>query len=130
MQEFFSDIEIVKSNIIVVKNATKKITNINQNVLQATTSEEELEYSKELSPLVTSTNKKASVAKQLLQRLKEDTDKLKESNKTKNTPEVRIRENLCNTLTRKFVDVMKDYQSVQTKYKTGLLLLILLYNME
>lgn len=32
----------------------------------------------------------------------------------------RIRENLCNTLTRKFIDEMKAYQSAQQKYKTDI----------
>lgn len=34
--------------------------------------------------------------------------------------ECRIRENLANTLTRKFVDIMKDYQNVQQKFKTDI----------
>ena len=67
MQEFFSDIEIVKTNILTIKSATKRIKEINQNVIQATSSESELEYGRELQPLVSSTNKKASLAKQLLQ---------------------------------------------------------------
>ena len=40
------------------------------------------------------------------------------SNEMKN--ECRIRENLANTLTRKFVDIMKDYQNVQQKFKTDI----------
>ena len=45
---------------------------------------------------------------------------MQESPDTKSTPEVRIRDNLVNTLTRKFVDVMKEYQNAQTKYKTDI----------
>lgn len=45
---------------------------------------------------------------------------MKEENKNKPTPEIRIRDNLVNTLTRKFVEVMKEYQNVQTKYKTDI----------
>lgn len=121
MQEFFGDVEIVKANIVVIKESTRKIAEINQNVLQATTSDREQDYSHELEPLVKSTNKKATIAKQLLQRLREDTERLKTSgNGAKQTPEIRIRENLTNTLTRKFVDVMKEYQNAQTKYKTDI----------
>lgn len=32
----------------------------------------------------------------------------------------RVRENLCNTLTRKFIDEMKAYQSAQQKYKSDI----------
>mmetsp|Transcript_5915 Transcript_5915/g.13600 ORF Transcript_5915/g.13600 Transcript_5915/m.13600 type:complete len:307 (+) Transcript_5915:150-1070(+) len=120
MQEFFGDVEIVKANIMVIREATRKIAEINQNVLQATTSDRESDYSHELEPLVKSTNKKASVAKQLLQRLREDTESMKTEQGSKQTPEIRIRENLANTLTRKFVDVMKEYQNAQTKYKTDI----------
>ncbi len=121
MQDFFSDVEIVKANIVIIKEATRKIADINQNVLQATTMDKEQDFSSELEPLVKSTNKKATIAKQLLQRLREDTERLKSTNSNaKQTPEIRIRENLANTLTRKFVDVMKDYQNAQTKYKTDI----------
>ena len=33
---------------------------------------------------------------------------------------MRIRKNLVSTLTRKFVDVMKEYQNAQQKYKTDI----------
>jgi t-SNARE complex subunit (syntaxin) len=118
MQQFFNDVEVVKGNIVAIKEATTKIGEININVLQATTTDKEHEFSNELEPLIKTTNKKAQIAKQLLQRLREDTDKLKGEKKP--TPEVRIRENLTNTLTRKFVDVMKEYQNSQTKYKTDI----------
>jgi len=32
----------------------------------------------------------------------------------------RVRENLLNTLTRKFIDEMKSYQAAQQKYKTDI----------
>jgi len=120
MQQFFSDVEIVKNAIALIKESTRRIADINQNVIQATTIDKEQESSSELEPIVKSTNKKANVAKQMLQRLKEDTDKIKSQPGAQKSPEVRIRENMVNTLTRKFVDVMKEYQNCQTKYKTDI----------
>lgn len=121
MQDFFGDVEIVKSNIAEIREATKRITDLNQDVQQATTNDQEQQIGNELTAVVKSTNKRATLAKAMLQRLREDTDGLKSQNKgAKQTPEVRIRENLVNTLTRKFVDVMKDYQNAQTKYKTDI----------
>lgn len=117
MQDFFGDVEIVKANILTIKEATRKIAEINQNVLQATTNERESEFSSELEPTVKSTNKKAADAKKFLKSMREHTDEIK-SRGAKQTPEIRIRENLVNTLTRKFVEVMKEYQNAQTKYKT------------
>jgi t-SNARE complex subunit (syntaxin) len=121
MQQFFSDTETIKANIGAIREAAKTIADINQNVLQATTSNYEQLYRNQLEPLVKATNKKATIAKQLLQRLREDTERLKTPGSgALRTPEIRIRENLTNTLTRKFVDVVKEYQSAQSKYKTDI----------
>jgi t-SNARE complex subunit (syntaxin) len=43
--------------------------------------------------------------------------KQKTTTKNKNNS---VRENLCNTLTRKFIDEMKAYQAAQQKYKTDI----------
>ncbi len=119
LTEFFGDVELVKKNVNLIKNVTVRIGEIQQQVVLATTNEKEAELSAELKPLVEETNKKAQVAKLILQKLREDTERMKISDKTGNIAgEVRIRENLVSTLTRKFVDVMKEYQTVQTKYKT------------
>jgi t-SNARE complex subunit (syntaxin) len=124
MNQFFSDVEIVKNSITTIKEATRKIADINQNVVQATTIEREQDHSSELKPLVDTTNKRANLAKQLLQRLKEENERnaaQQQSNNIKNkSPEDRIRENMVNTLTRKFIDVMKEYQNAQTKFKTDI----------
>ena len=85
----------------------------------ATTSEQEQAFSSELTPIVNDTNKKAALCKQLLQRLREETDGLKSSQGAKES-ELQIRDNLTNTLTRKFVDIMKEYQQAQQKYKTDI----------
>lgn len=120
MQQFFSDVELVKKHILVIRNSTKRVADINQQVVLATTSESEHEESQELQLLVTETNKKAAIAKQLLKKLNEETEGLKGTPGNNKQSEIRIRENLSNTLTRKFVDVMKEYQSAQTKYKTDI----------
>ena len=119
MKQFFSDIELVKQNIVVIKNATERIMHINQQMILATTSEREQDISGDLNPIIVATNKKANITKGALQKLREDTERLKTSSASKQS-EVRIRENLGNTLTRKFVDVMKEYQNAQTKYKTDI----------
>jgi t-SNARE complex subunit (syntaxin) len=119
MHDFFGDVEIVKGNINAIRDSTKRIADINQEVILATTNEREQEISTDLGPLIESTNKKAKIAKTLLQRLREDTERMKTSSGSKQS-EIRIRDNLANTLTRKFVDVMKEYQNAQTKYKTDI----------
>jgi len=121
MCQFFIDVELVKKNISSIKAASKAVTDINQKVALATTAEKEAELSEALKPVLKDANKKAQLSKQLLQALREETDKVKESKDAgKLASEIRIRENLVNTLTRKFVEIMKDYQNVQQKYKTDI----------
>ena len=48
--------------------------------------------------------------------MKDDTTKLRSDSRA-NPSQLRIRDNLTNTLTRKFVETMKDYQNAQSKYK-------------
>lgn len=50
-------------------------------------------------------------------RLEEETQT--KANETQ-ASELRIRKNLLSTLTRKFVDVMKEYQNAQQEYKTDI----------
>ena len=118
MEQFFADVEVVKKQIAIITHSSKHISDINQRVVLATTAEKEQELSDELKPVLSDANKKAQVAKQILQKLREDTERIKTSKEgNKQAADIRIRENLVNTLTRKFVDVMKDYQNVQQKYK-------------
>ncbi len=119
MQAFFKDVELVKQNILVIQTSTRRISDINQQIILATSSEKEQDLSTDLGPTISETNKKAAITKALLQKLREETEKNKASSTCKQS-EIRIRENLGNTLTRKFVDVMKEYQNAQTKYKTDI----------
>lgn len=121
LQEFFADVETIKNNIAIIKDSTRKIAEINQNVVQATTADKEQDFSSELESVISQTNKKATVTKALLQKIQEGTKRLNTSQSgSKLTSDIRLRENMFNTLTRKFVDVMKEYQNAQTKYKTDI----------
>jgi len=119
MQTFFEDVDLIKSDIAVIRNATKTIGEINEESVMATTSEKERELSEKLTPLVMDTNKKAKHAKMLLGAVKDDNEKLKKEGKVKPS-ELRIRTNLCSTLTRKFIDEMKAYQTAQQQYKSDI----------
>lgn len=83
MEHFFREVESIKDDIEAVKKATTKIGKINEQALAATTTEEENELSRQLRPLVDKTNKQAKRTKNLLGLLKEETEKLKEEKKIK-----------------------------------------------
>jgi hypothetical protein len=99
MQQFFQDVEVVKRQVAAIQQTSVQVQDINQKVALATTTEKEQELSEELKPLLSAANKKANVAKQILQKLREDTERIKTSkDASKQAAEVRIRENLVNTV--------------------------------
>jgi len=119
MEKFFSEVDIIKGEVEAIKSASRRISEINEEAVLATASEKENELSRELKELITETNKKAKSTKTVLGYLKEDNTKMKED-KSVSENNMRIRENLCNTVTRKFIDEMKEYQSAQQKYKSDI----------
>lgn len=119
MVTFFKDVDTIKADVDGIKEATKSVGDINEEAVLATTTDRENELSAQLKPLVDLTNKKAKRAKNLLALLKEENEKLEDQEGVK-ASDLRIRENLCNTLTRKFIDEMKSYQGAQQKYKSDI----------
>lgn len=75
--------------------------------------------SNELTLVIETSNKNATHAKGILELLKKESAERK---RDKNTPvsELRIRDNMCATLTKKFMDCMKEYQKAQQKYKNDM----------
>lgn len=119
MEDFFRHVDSIKADIDAVTKASKDIAKISEQSMRATTTAEENKLSKKLKPLIDSTNKRAKGCKNLLGLLKEDTTSLKGQGKL-NVSDIRVRENMVTTLTRKFVDEMKLYQQAQQQYKTDL----------
>jgi len=117
---FFADVEKTKTYINQIKEATMEVAEITQQSVLATSSERETELGAALAPILQNTQKNIGFAKKILKLLREETDVLKANPQSK-ASDIRIRENLVNTLNRKFVDVIKDYQTAQTKYKNELL---------
>ncbi len=148
MSDFFSDVEVTKEDINAIKEAIRRMNTIHQDAFLATTGPKEAKLSEELNAVIQETNPKAARAKAALTKMKDDTTKLRSDSRC-NPSQLRIRDNLTGTLTRRFgtslvppsilvhsphhttpthpsnpphhhiaVEVMKDYQNCQTKYKT------------
>jgi len=119
MTTFFKEVDGINADIKAVSQASKDIAIINEKSMRATTTAEEKALSKQLGPLISTTNKRAKRTKVLLGLLKEETGKLRAEAKL-NASDVRVRENMNTTLTKKFIDEMKIYQQAQHKYKTDI----------
>ena len=83
MKQFFEEVDKIKNSIEYIKNSTRTIGEINEQALQATTTEQENELSRQLRPLVDETNKRAKATKDLLGLLKQDNESLQQTGEGK-----------------------------------------------
>lgn len=81
MDHFFREVDSIKDDIDGVRAATQKIGDINEEALQATTTDKENELSAKLKPLIDATNNRAKRTKNLLGLLKDETKKLESEGK-------------------------------------------------
>jgi hypothetical protein len=88
MESFFKDVDGIKADIDVIRNATKKVGEINEEAILATSTAREEELSNQLKPLIDQTNKRAKRTKNLLALLKEENKKL-EGEKTVTASDMR-----------------------------------------
>lgn len=119
MDQFFKDVDEIKGGINEIERVTKRIGELNEEANFSVSETKEKELGAELRPLINATNTKAKQTKTLLTYLKEENEKLETAGTVKSS-DMRVRENLCNTLTRKFIDEMKIYQAAQQKYKSDI----------
>lgn len=116
MDSFFQEVEQVKRNLKQIRAASKQIQGIDTEQNMAVDSKDEAAYSKKMNDIVTQTNKVAKQCKGTLDDMKAETARIKSSSGSEQN-ELRIRENLVNTLTRKYVETVKEYQKRQQDYK-------------
>merc|ERR1719232_179626 len=119
MEFFFGQIEDIKNDIKMIEERTNSIHELNIEANLATTTSQEEECSKRLRPLVDASNMSAKLVKKRLEMMTQETKRLNDIGELKPS-DIRIRENLCRTLTMKFIDVMKAYQSAQQKYRSDM----------
>jgi len=120
MKSFFQEVEVVKKNISMISSLTKEINERGRDQINETVPKQEIRIVQEMEKKLTENNRLAADTKKILEQLKEKhTAKTSQPN-YKRDPEDRICENLLSTLTRKFVDVIKEYQNVQLEYKSNI----------
>ncbi|EGG13782.1 t-SNARE family protein [Cavenderia fasciculata] len=138
MPEFYQEVGIVKTTMTSIRRSIKSIEekyvqSLNSiNVDQGTSIQKTLlydinnnhynhydisiEYEEDIQSMIDATNRSFSDLKKKLDSMKEGNDRYA-SVKTATPTEVRIRSNMHNTLTQKFVEMMREYQEIQNNYK-------------
>ena len=106
MDKFFQEVEKTKEVIRQIKATTITINELQSRLELAVGTEAEHECSDKLAKIV-QTNKNCATAKRILEHMKTETGKIKESS------DVRIRENLHANLLGTLVQAVRGYQTAQ-----------------
>jgi len=115
LKEFFEDVAAIKQGMESIRKGIKSIEETYTQSLVSVGPDQGAKTSDEWEKLIDATNLSATDVRNRLK----DMDK---SNKAiekdeKGTAQFRIKVNMHGTLTRKFLDLMAEYQEVQTKFK-------------
>jgi len=112
MREFFDEVGLIKNKMAQIRRNIAEIGKLHDKAMTAIMKKNDEE--KELDGLMNQTN-------QLGMEIKNKLKKMEEQNKhppdTLTPAEIKIRHNLHSTLTRQFVDLMREYQEKQEAYK-------------
>eukprot|EP00585_Thalassiosira_rotula_P006138 CAMPEP_0196143280 /NCGR_PEP_ID=MMETSP0910-20130528/13036_1 /TAXON_ID=49265 /ORGANISM="Thalassiosira rotula, Strain GSO102" /LENGTH=328 /DNA_ID=CAMNT_0041404717 /DNA_START=58 /DNA_END=1044 /DNA_ORIENTATION=- len=119
MKEFFDNVEIASSQIAVVSDAADQIVVLKDRAILASSEPEELQISTDINRLVEDANGQARKCKRLLDSLRKEISTLNQEENA-NTTDMRVRDNLVITLSRKFKDETERYEQAQEHYKTDL----------
>uniref|UniRef100_A0A7S4IGT6 t-SNARE coiled-coil homology domain-containing protein n=1 Tax=Prymnesium polylepis TaxID=72548 RepID=A0A7S4IGT6_9EUKA len=115
MQSFFDEVQEIKKIMSTIRYNIRQIEQNHGECLTAISAEQSKESSMRLEGLMKETNGAASQVRNKLKTL--DLENKDFARRNEGASEARIRSNMHGTLTRKFVDLMAEYQEIQTKYK-------------
>lgn len=127
MKDFFEEVNAIKQGMAQIKKNIRQIEETYGQALIAVGLDQggskisfvqtviNLESSEDLERLIDDTNLAATDVRNRLKDM--DTANKKIPTKEKGSAQYRIKTNMHGTLTRKFLDLMAEYQEVQTKFK-------------
>ena len=115
MAAFFEEVNTVKKTMSTIKYNIRLIEQNHGECLTAISTEQQRECTDRLEGLMKETNGCAQAVRNKLKAM--DLENKEFAKRNEGASEARIRSNMHGTLTRKFVDLMAEYQEIQTKYK-------------
>ncbi|XP_065314408.1 syntaxin-like isoform X2 [Gordionus sp. m RMFG-2023] len=113
MDEFFEQVEEIRSNINKIAANVEEVKRKHSAILSAPQSDEKVKQ--ELEQLMADIKKTANKVRAKLKVMEQGIEQEEQANKT--CADLRIRKTQQSTLSRKFVEVMTDYNTTQTDYR-------------
>lgn len=116
MKDFFSKVEQIKRNMDQIKKNMVGLEKKHGASLTAVSSSKSKREQDEIEDLMDQTTTLIKAVKEALKDL--DKEGKEHAKKSKNDAEARTRQNMYNTLVKKFISVVQEYQEMQNKFKS------------
>jgi len=107
MPEFFAEVGNVKTSMSLIRRNLKAIQDAYEKQSVSVSNQ-----SNELDELMDATNSASGQIRTALRKMKEETDSLEPTN-----PQKRVRINMHAVLTKKFMSLLNEYQTIQTQFR-------------
>lgn len=114
MDEFFNDVEEIRQMIDKVQENVEEVKKLHSAILSAPQSDEKTKQG--LEDLMADIKKTANRVRGKLKAIEQNIEQEEQSNKS-SSADLRIRKTQHSTLSRKFVEVMTEYNRTQTDYR-------------
>jgi len=113
MDEFFQEVEDIRENIGKIQNNVEEVKRKHSAILSAPQTDEKMKQ--ELEDLMADIKKTANKVRAKLKVIEQQNEQEEQVNKA--SADLRIRKTQHSTLSRKFVEVMTEYNRTQTDYR-------------
>ncbi|CAL8071458.1 unnamed protein product [Orchesella dallaii] len=113
MEEFFGEVEEIREMIDKIQNNVEEVKKKHSAILSAPTTDEKMKQ--ELEDLMAGIKKTANQVRSKLKVIEQNIEQEEHTNKS--SADLRIRKTQHSTLSRKFVEVMTEYNRTQTDYR-------------
>ncbi|CAG7825268.1 unnamed protein product [Allacma fusca] len=113
MDEFFAEVEEIREMIDKIQNNVEEVKKKHSAILSAPTTDEKMKQ--ELEDLMAGIKKTANQVRSKLKVIEQNIETEEHTNKS--SADLRIRKTQHSTLSRKFVEVMTEYNRTQTDYR-------------
>mmetsp|Transcript_5314 Transcript_5314/g.8008 ORF Transcript_5314/g.8008 Transcript_5314/m.8008 type:complete len:300 (-) Transcript_5314:107-1006(-) len=118
MVSFYEKIDLIKADNDKIKLACNQLDSLTDAAIFGTIDKNTVSAKDRINELLATTNRVVQHAKSILQDIRSETSELKKNPSKASSANIRVRENLLNNFTRKFVDTAREYQDKQNRYKT------------
>ncbi|OII72499.1 uncharacterized protein cubi_00494 [Cryptosporidium ubiquitum] len=117
MSSYYSEIRSIGVSLGYINKMIDEIRINKQRALLTTSSSEDEEISENLSKILDETHERTLELKNNIEYLRAQNENLKKKASKKEAAEIMIRENLLQTISKRFRETISEFQAVQSEYK-------------